>query len=81
MSHQDKMNEIMRMCLAYVAQQNIQTTQNKSKEEIETFAERTFNEIEQFIQENSNTVVMVRYYKSYQEFISEACNGANIKQG
>lgn len=77
MSNQDKMNEIMRMCLAYVAQQNIHTAQNKPTEELETFAEETFNEIEQFIQENSNTVVMVRYYKSYQEFIREA----NIKQG
>jgi len=69
------------MCLAYVSQQNIQTTQNKSIEEIEAFAERTFNEIERFIQENSNTVVMVRYYNSYDEFIKEACRDTKVKQG
>jgi len=75
-NHQDKMTEIMRMCLAYVAQQNIHTEQKTATEQIEALAEKTFNEIEQFIQEHSNTVVMVRYYNSYEEFTKET-----LKQG
>ena len=63
MTDQEKMNEIMRMCMLYVAKQDANTD--------EDLATRTFDEIEEFINLHSNTKVTFRCYSSLDEFMKE----------
>lgn len=63
MNNQEKMQAIMAMIEAY------RVDLSEMGENAEEYATQSFDNIERFIQENSNTVVLIPFYRSEKDFI------------